>query len=281
MNLIFGVQGPLRVHELSNKYSVKIKIEDVAASSMVEAPTVKLSVVGNADGVREVIKTVVHLLNNPSYTFNQYQGMGMGLGLGMNSGLGLMYGQAIPNSSNYSYDHNVYSNSNGQLPIAPYSLPASTMSNGYVLALGSDGQAGHLSPVKVQPDGSHQQIADIKNEVLSKFLGNQSSNLTLIKNKSGASIQIMKCLDPAKANYYTSFALTGLPQYVTLASQMVQEILVNGASRLIQMPDAVAAPILTNNIRGNFSSNAQQSQFVYQQPVQQQQYMQQQFQVFI
>eukprot|EP01037_Dinobryon_pediforme_P018041 gene18041-18278_t len=113
--------------------------------------------------------------------------------------------------------------------------------SGQILALGEDGKAGILEPARVLYDGNHQQIAEIKNELVGKFLGKQSVNINLIRSKSGAQVEAVKPIDPSKGFTHTAILLTGLPQQVSLASQMVQEVLINGSAKLLQMADAATS----------------------------------------
>eukprot|EP01039_Chlorochromonas_danica_P008225 gene8225-9072_t len=118
-------------------------------------------------------------------------------------------------------------------PCAGSMLAAS--SSGPILALGKDGTAGHLEAAVNLLDGNLQQVAEIKNEVMGRVVGARSSNIALIKAKSGASIQVLKT-DNSKGT--TRVLLSGSAQSVGLAAQMVQEVLVNGPAKLLRMNDA-------------------------------------------
>lgn len=108
-------------------------------------------------------------------------------------------------------------------------------SSGPILALGKDGTSGHLESAFSLPDGSHQQVAEINNEVMGRIVGARSATLALIKSKSGANLQVLKS-DHTKGT--TRVVLAGTAHSVTLAAQMVQEVLVNGTGKLLKMPDA-------------------------------------------
>lgn len=110
-----------------------------------------------------------------------------------------------------------------------------TSSSGPILALGKDGTAGHLEAAVNLLDGNLQQVAEIKNEVMGRVVGARSSNIALIKAKSGANIQVLKT-DNSKGT--TRVLLSGSAQSVGLAAQMVQEVLVNGPAKLLRMNDA-------------------------------------------
>ena len=114
-------------------------------------------------------------------------------------------------------------------------------SSSQLLALGEDGKAGQLEPPKLLPDGQYQQVAEIKNELVGAFLGKQSVNVNLIRSKSGVLVDVVKPLDVAKGYTHTAILLTGPAANVALAAQMIQEVLINGVTKLLQMPDVVAA----------------------------------------
>ena len=114
-------------------------------------------------------------------------------------------------------------------------------SSGHLLALGDDGKAGHLEPPKLLPDGQYQQLAEIRNELVGKFLGKQSVNVNLIRSKSGVLVDVVKPLDQSKGLTHTAILLTGQAANVALAAQMIQEVLINGVNKLLQMADMVSA----------------------------------------
>lgn len=132
-------------------------------------------------------------------------------------------------------------------PIQPVQQHPPSATMGQVLALGQDGNAGQLKPARMLSDGMFQQMADVKNEIISKVVGVQSSTANLIQIKSGAQVSIVGCTDLPKKFTHTSVVLTGSSPCVALASQMVQEVLVNGTAKLLQMNDA-SPSFLTPNV---------------------------------
>jgi negative regulator of sigma E activity len=86
------------------------------------------------------------------------------------------------------------------------------------------------------PDGSHQQIANLRTDVLGKIIGKAGVNITLIKQKSGANVSVLKDAVPNTSGY-TKVIMVGAAADVYLATQMIQEILVNGPSKLSSLPD--------------------------------------------
>jgi hypothetical protein len=86
------------------------------------------------------------------------------------------------------------------------------------------------------PDGSHQQIASLRTDVLGKIIGKAGVNINLIKQKSGANVSVLKDTVPNTTGY-TKVIMVGAATDVYLATQMIQEILVNGPSKLSSLPD--------------------------------------------
>jgi hypothetical protein len=86
------------------------------------------------------------------------------------------------------------------------------------------------------PDGSHQQIANLRTDVLGKIIGKAGVNITLIKQKSGANVSVLKDAVPNTTGY-TKVIMVGASADVYLATQMIQEILVNGPSKLSSLPE--------------------------------------------
>lgn len=111
-------------------------------------------------------------------------------------------------------------------------LPQST---GAILALGKDGTSGHLESALTLSDGNQQQVAEINNDVMGRVVGARSATIGLIKSKSGANLQILKA-DSTKGT--TRVVITGTAHNVSLAAQMIQEVLVNGTAKLLKMSDA-------------------------------------------
>ncbi len=128
------------------------------------------------------------------------------------------------------------------------------------LALGEDGKAGELEAAVKQADGSYQQVAVMKNNAIGRLQGRNSANIELIKSKSGANVTVAPA-DNSKAT--TKVFLTGTNQMVALASQMIQEVLVNGVGKLQQMIDVPRAQPAPSTAP---QQDCQQQQIQQQQP---------------
>ena len=103
-------------------------------------------------------------------------------------------------------------------PVMPVAAP-----QGASLGLGADGTSGVLEPPSTQPDGSHQQIANVRSDVLGKIIGKAGVNITLIKTKSGANVHVVKTPVPDPSGY-TKVMMAGAAADVYLATQMIQEV---------------------------------------------------------
>jgi len=106
-------------------------------------------------------------------------------------------------------------------------------------SLGSDGTAGLLEPPTVLAGGMHCQVAKVKNDCIGRIIGKGGATLQLIHDKSGASLATARRPDGTADSTDGSTKLTavGSPSSVTLATQMLQEILVNGTANLLLMPN--------------------------------------------
>mmetsp|Transcript_10497 Transcript_10497/g.10560 ORF Transcript_10497/g.10560 Transcript_10497/m.10560 type:complete len:696 (-) Transcript_10497:401-2488(-) len=140
------------------------------------------------------------------------------------------------------------------------------------LALGADGTAGQLLPATPQANGTHSQIVLLKKTVAGKVIGKNASTLNLIKAKSGAALTVEHSPDnkmdtlSSQGEDMCRININGYPQSVVLASQMVQEVLVNGATKLQAMPDHVAPQQqqYAAQLQAQ-AAYAQQQQYLYQQ----------------
>lgn len=72
--------------------------------------------------------------------------------------------------------------------------------------------------------------------MLGKIIGKAGVNISLIKQKSGANVSVLKDTVPNTTGY-TKVIMVGAAADVYLATQMIQEILVNGPSKLSSLPD--------------------------------------------
>lgn len=102
-----------------------------------------------------------------------------------------------------------------------------------IVTLGRNGAAGVLESPMALADGKFQQVAEVKSEYIGRIVGAKSTNISVIMEKSGADIQILKS-DFSRGT--TKMLLLGNHQNVLLASQLIQEVLVNGMAKISKLP---------------------------------------------
>eukprot|EP01038_Epipyxis_sp_PR26KG_P007440 gene7440-10136_t len=230
--------------EIENMCGVKINFNlantavVVGQNGIMEA-TNKVSVIGKVENVNTAMKMIYQYSGG-----NMMPPVGAG-GFGVNPMMGGINNMYFPNPSNPAGGY-MPQNQSGYLPQNMHSsgmVPAqhtasyqqAPQAQTAVLALGEDGTSGQLESAISLPDGTHKQIADVKNDVAGKVVGKNHSNLTLIMSKSGASVQANK--PDAFTIGMTRIVMIGMPHAVQLAAQMIQEILVNGTGKILAMPD--------------------------------------------
>jgi hypothetical protein len=103
------------------------------------------------------------------------------------------YGQN-PQQNNYGAPMSQKPTSYGGQPQQQAPTMPAASSQGASLGLGADGTSGILEPPVTQLDGTHQQIANVRSDVLGKIIGKAGVNITLIKTKSGRAFVILVLL---------------------------------------------------------------------------------------
>lgn len=124
---------------------------------------------------------------------------------------------------------------------APVSAPVAAAGVQY---LGSDGKAGQLMPAASIGNGYHHQVALIHSswfDILSG--GSTGPNLALIRAKSGARVSVDESA-LERDRTHVKVDIVGFYASVSLAAQMIQEVLVYGTGRLEVMEDAKVGPAL-------------------------------------
>lgn len=239
-------------NELQNRYGVKVCIDQDAQQlpSSSSASAVRLSIIGKTDLVRTAMKFIYQFLGSgpmepPSQPFDLISVVAAPPSAPPSQSLNSSSSAAGQSQSSSVY-HSSGGGGTGRLSAGSssgpqqQSLPASAYPNtGPILALGKDGTSGHLESAFSLPDGSHQQVAEVNNDCMGRIIGARSTTISLIKSKSGVNVQVLKA-DQSKNT--TRVILTGAPPNVTLAAQMIQEVLVNGTAKLLKMPDAPSPP---------------------------------------
>jgi hypothetical protein len=70
-------------------------------------------------------------------------------------------------------------------------------------------------------------VAEIKNAFLGRIIGKGGTTISMIKNKSGANLQMLKPTGaPIESDPHAStrIVVVGSPECVSLATQMIQEV---------------------------------------------------------
>lgn len=301
---LLGSQG-INMGDVQMRLHVKVNVDTVATMlPHLPEPVNKIGLVGHTDNVQEAVSLIYQYVDyvnpNPAAMGMMKQpNMSMSMPIPMNN---MNMNMSYPTSAGYGGGYPsipmsmamqqppqpLYNNYNNNYPYSTTPIPQSVAPpvSSQVLGLGEDGSAGQLEPAKTTPDGLHQQVAEIKANAVGRVVGKQSATIVLIRNKSGANVQVMRSSDPNKTS--TTIVMTGLPQCVALAAQMVQEVLVNGIGKLQQMNDvplsvqpnnssSVSLPGMTTLPPTMYGQYPQTNPGLYGQPQyqQQQQYQQQ------
>lgn len=214
------------LEDIQSGYGVKISTDNDPDN--LHDSVSRLFVVGKEESVQTAVKHVYQSSGAVPPEFSMRNG-----------------GNNVPVNRNYNYSNNCSSQSYGRSGPSYEPVVVPEPSSGAVLALGEDGTAGHLHPIVLLSNGMYQQLAEVKNDRIGRVIGKQSSNLNLIRNKSGANLQIMKSTEPSSIT--TQISMVGAQNCVALAAQMVQEVLVNGIGKLQQMSDVPLSTDAMNN----------------------------------
>eukprot|EP01041_Mallomonas_annulata_P002939 gene2939-5774_t len=258
---IIGPAGQM-IKDIQQRCGVRMVIEQEYA----DTDDRKIRITGEADKVQSAVQMVCQLLDpitaanyavsNAGAPYGMPGQLQQGGGYGPMGGMGGGVGGGMPSASSPG-----------------------------ILALGADGQAGQLLPATTMTNGMQHQVAMLKKTIAGKVIGKGGTVLNLIKQKSGASC-VVEHQPTATGQLQQSAAalgqeicrinITGMPQCVTLASQMIQEVLVNGPGKLQSMADYVQPVQQQQHQQQLAAYQYAQSQAAYAQ----QQYMYQQQQYY-
>jgi rRNA processing protein Krr1/Pno1 len=246
--------GGSTIKEIQQLCGVRINVEAIPDSN---ERIVRVS--GDPERVLTAVQVVWQLLNHsPQAAFAIIRGMGAGAAgpsrggwagdnrmqgggqmgaMPMHGGAG--WGPAPGQPQAWGRTQNpgpgVYSNM-GASPIATPVVAAPG-----VQYLGADGKAGQLMPVTAMGGGYHHQIAWIHHTWFDALSGGANApNLALIRTKSGARLSVDESIDADRLQ--VKIDIVGFFQNVSLAAQMIQEVLVFGTGRLEAMEDAKVGP---------------------------------------
>jgi hypothetical protein len=106
--------------------------------------------------------------------------------------------------------------------------------------LGADGSSGRLMPATSLANGMVLQIVYILKNLMSHIAGKDFATLALIMSKSAAQVQIeQNSVMATGGQEMCKINVVGAPASVSLAGQMIQEVLINGPEKLAALPDPV------------------------------------------
>lgn len=126
--------------------------------------------------------------------------------------------------------------------------------------LGADGKAGQLMPATVMGGGYHHQVALIHHTYFDTLCGGTTApNIYLIRQKSGARVSTDDAME--RDRVHVKLDIVGYYANVSLAAQMIQEVLVYGTGRLESMEDA--KPAMVDAGAGGYPAGGQQGQRMF------------------
>lgn len=226
--------GGSTIKDLQLRFAVKMNIDQLLQDSDER----RLRITGDPTRVQAASQMIWHILHSntpplmhPGMQGQMSQGYGMHGGDGYNDPSGMMHGAYY---NQMPPQHNAYPPANHMPPepIHPSHAPAGQ-------GLGADGSSGRLMPPTPLNNGLVHQIVYIIKGLMPRILGPNNSIMYLILVKSGANIEIEAATVLATGGQeMTKINLVGVPNGVTLAGQMIQEVLINGPDKLSALPDA-------------------------------------------
>lgn len=186
----------------------------------------RLRITGDASRVNAAAQMVFQVLHgggNLGMSGPPQQGYGMPMvgGYG-NEGAPMMHpGYGMPQAG--------YGNADGMQQMGPVGQ-----------GLGADGSSGRLMPATSLANGMVLQIVYILKNLMSHIAGKDFATLALIMSKSAAQVQIEQASVIASGGQeMCKINVVGAPASVSLAGQMIQEVLINGPDKLAALPDPV------------------------------------------
>lgn len=234
--------GGSTIKEIQQRCGVKMNVDQVVP----ESEERRLRITGESSRVNAAVQLVYQVLHGAgNLNMNAQQGYGMPMvgGYG-NDGGGMMHpGYGMPPGG--------YGNSE----------PMQQMSLGQ--GLGADGSSGRLMPpTPYGANGAVLQVVYILKSLLPQISGKDFATLALIMSKSGAQVQILQeQVISSNGAELCKINVIGAPAGVTLAGQMIQEVLINGPEKLAALPDSVYSGINMGGEQQNVAQSQQQQQY--------------------
>jgi hypothetical protein len=202
----------------------------------------RLRITGDASRVNAAAQMVFQILHGGgNLNMNPQQGYGMPMVGGYGSeGAPMMH-------PGYGMAPGGYGNSDAMQQMGPVGQ-----------GLGADGSSGRLMPpTPIGANGTVLQVVYILKHLMSHIAGKDFATLALIMSKSAAQVQIEQASVIASGGQeMCKINVVGAPASVSLAGQMIQEVLINGPDKLATLPDPVY-----NGMENGQQRGGQQQQF--------------------
>jgi far upstream element-binding protein len=229
--------GGSTIKDIQQRCGVKMNVDQIVP----ESDERRLRITGDSSRVNAAAQMVFQVLHGGgNMNMNHQQGYGMPMvgGYGNEGGAMMHPGYGMPPGG--------YGNTEAMQQIA--------VGQG----LGADGTSGRLMPpTPYGANGAVLQVVYILKNLLSQIAGKDFATLALIMSKSAAQVQILQ--EPVVSTSGVEMCkinVIGAPASVTLAGQMIQEVLINGPEKLAALPDPVY-----NGMGGEQQNVAQHQQF--------------------
>lgn len=224
--------GGSTIKDIQQRCGVKMNVDHIVPDSDER----RLRITGDASRVNAAAQMVFQVLHgggnlnmNPP---QQGYGMPMVGGYG-NEGAPMMHpGYGMPPAG--------YGNADAMQQMGPVGQ-----------GLGADGSSGRLMPATALANGMVLQIVYILKNLMSHIAGKDFATLALIMSKSAAQVQIEQASVMASGGQeMCKINVVGAPASVSLAGQMIQEVLINGPDKLAALPDPVYSGLDDGQQRG-------------------------------
>lgn len=214
--------GGSTIKDIQQRCGVKMNVDHIVPDSDER----RLRITGDAarvNAAQQMVFQVLHGGGNLGMNGPPQQGYGMPMvgGYG-NEGAPMMHpGYGMPPAG--------YGNADAMQQMGPVGQ-----------GLGADGSSGRLMPATSLANGMVLQIVYILKNLMSHIAGKDFATLALIMSKSAAQVQIEQASVMASGGQeMCKINVVGAPASVSLAGQMIQEVLINGPDKLAALPDPV------------------------------------------
>mmetsp|Transcript_13192 Transcript_13192/g.13663 ORF Transcript_13192/g.13663 Transcript_13192/m.13663 type:complete len:394 (+) Transcript_13192:1-1182(+) len=239
--------GGSTIKDLQSRFAVKMNIDQL----MPDTDERRLRITGDPARVQAASQMIWHLLNtngqmgmiHPGMQNQLPHGYGMQMlgGDGYSEASGMMHGYypSIPPQQAAAAAAAAAYGSPNHIHIEPGIHPSQAPVG---QGLGADGSSGRLMPPTQLNNGLIHQVVYVLKSLMQRILGPNNTIMYLIIVKSGANVEIEASPVLATGGQeMTKINLVGPSGGVTLAGQMIQEVLINGPDKLSALPDAPPA----------------------------------------